>query len=104
MNGGSLTRGRLTARVTALILEKYPVAWNVPELSIATGAGRRTVERVLADLMEAGVIEKKYHSYTLNNTHLNQIFGARWVVRQEIEKDIMIQKRRDHGQECNQVE
>ena len=100
---GSLTRGRLTARITALILEKYPVAWNVPELSLATGAGRRTIERVLADLVDAGVIEKKYHSYTLHNRHLNQIFGARWVVRQEIEKDIMIQQRRDHEQEHNQA-
>jgi hypothetical protein len=103
MTGESLTRGRLTARITALILEKYPIAWNVPELSITTGAGRRTVERVLADLMDAEVIEKKYHSYTLNNKHLNQIFGARWVVRQEIEKDIMIQNRREYDQEHNQA-
>lgn len=93
MTGESLTRGRLTARITALILEKYPVAWNVPELAIATGAGRRTVERVLSDLVDAGVIEKRYHSYTLHNKHLNQIFGAQWVVRQEIEKNILLRKK-----------
>ncbi|MBN2157891.1 MAG: winged helix-turn-helix domain-containing protein [Spirochaetes bacterium] len=102
--GGSLTRGRLTARITALILQKYPIAWNVPELALATGAGRRTVERVLADLVEAGVIEKKYHSYTLHNRHLNQIFGAKWAVRQEIEKDTMIQKRRAYDQKHDQIE
>jgi DNA-binding IclR family transcriptional regulator len=93
MTGPSLTRGRLTAGITALVLEKYPASWSAGELAIATGAGKRTVERVLADLVDAGVLEKKYHSYTLHGKHLSQIFGARWAVRQEIEKDILIGKK-----------
>lgn len=87
------TRAQLTAEITALIIGKYPVAWDVKELSLATGAGRRTVERVAADLLNAGLIEKRYHSYTLNTKLVVQIYGAQWYVRQELDKDSLIGKK-----------
>ncbi len=107
MNKGprnNLTRGRLTARIVALLLEKFPTAWNAHELELCTGAGRRTVERVVADLCAAGVIEKKYHSYGIATTHLGRIYGAQWIVRQEIEKDIMIQRSIADGKKIDTAE
>ena len=48
------TRARLTAEVAALIIGKYPVAWNAKEIALALKAHRRTVERILADLVAPG--------------------------------------------------
>ena len=90
------TRARLTAEVAALIIGKYPVAWNAKEIALALKAHRRTVERILADLVGAGIVEKRYHSYTLKTSLVAQIYGAQWYVRQEIEKDFMISRKSNH--------
>ena len=84
------TRARLTAEVAALIIGKYPVAWNAKEIALALKAHRRTVERILADLVGAGIVEKRYHSYTLETSLVAQIYGAQWYVRQEIDKQSIV--------------
>jgi len=41
-------------------------------------------------MAKQGLLEKKYHSYTINMQFITQIYGAKWYVKQEMDKSIMI--------------
>lgn len=94
------TRSQLVIDVTLLVVTKYPTRWNARELSIMTGANLRTINRVLAEMTESGLLERKYHTYSLPLSVANQFYGAQWYVKQEMDKDIMIHnKGAFHGKE-----
>jgi len=86
------TKSQLVIEVTNLIFSKYPVKWKAKELALASGAKQRTVERILREMTDAELLEKRDGLYTLNFKHINQFYGAKWYVRQEIDKEIMITK------------
>lgn len=78
------------ANIASLITGRYPVAWSIKELELATGASRRTAERAVAELLEAGFIEKHYGAYRLSTRLVTQIYGAEWYVRQETERNLCL--------------
>lgn len=87
---GKRPRSQLVIDTTKLILSKYPVKWTAEEISIKTGANIRTVNRILADMTSEGLLERKYHSYTISIEIINQLYGAKWYIRQEMDKQIML--------------
>jgi transcription initiation factor IIE alpha subunit len=87
-----MTRTRLVIEIVKLMLDKYPIKWTSSEISIALGVNRRTVDRVLSEMMQSKLTEKRYASYTLNTMFINQLYGARWFVGQQTKKDILIEK------------
>ena len=88
------TRGQLVIDTTKLILCKYPASWTAGDISIMLKANIRTISRVLRDMSKAGLIERKYNSYTLSLDIANQFYGAKWTLKNEIEKTIMIESKK----------
>jgi len=84
------TKSKLVIEISNLVISKYPVAWKAGELALATKANIRTVERALKEMAENGLLEKRHHSYTLNTKLIQQIYGAKWFLRQQIDKDILL--------------
>lgn len=84
------TKSKLIIEISNLVISKYPVAWKAGEIALATKANIRTVERALKEMAESGLLEKRHHSYTLSTKHIQQIYGAKWFVRQQTEKDILL--------------
>ncbi len=91
------TRSQLVIDVTRLVISKYPTRWNAKEIALMTGANIRTVNRVLAEMTDAGLLERKYQTYSLPIDVVNQFYGAKWYVKQEIDKEIMINKKGDRN-------
>ena len=92
-----MTRGILTARIMRIIAEHAPTTWSASEITVSTGAARRTVERVLNDLLDEKMIEKHYSGYRISLDLMQKIYGSQWFVRQEIEKFMTIMEKKDHG-------
>lgn len=86
------TKTQLVIEVARLVMQKYPARWTANELTIMTNANIRTMNRVLAEMTGTGLLEKKYSTYSLPLETVNQLYGAKWYVKQEIDKDIMIHK------------
>lgn len=84
------TKSKLVIEISNLVISKYPVAWKAGELALATKANIRTVERALKEMADGGLLEKRHHSYTLSTKHIQQIYGAKWFVRQQIDKDLLL--------------
>lgn len=99
MNSKSRSRSRMVADIAALIIGKYPVPWKADEVTLALGENRRTIDRALKDMLDSGLLEKKYHSYTLSAKLVNQIYGAQWYVRQTIDKDVMLKTHREKNKD-----
>lgn len=89
---GRRTRTTLILDVMKLIMEKYPVPWKASELAVITRTPKRTVDRVLKDMLVSGLLEKRYHDYTLSTALINQFYKAQWYVRQSMDKDLMLKK------------
>ncbi|MFA5518835.1 MAG: helix-turn-helix domain-containing protein [Spirochaetota bacterium] len=98
MNRSRRTRSQLVIDVTKLIISKYPVRWNAKEISHMTGANLRTINRVLAEMSESGLLDKKHQSYSLPLNVVSQFYGAKWYVKQEIDKEIIIHKKGDKNE------
>ncbi len=86
------TKSIIIMEIMKLILEKYPVRWNSKELSISTKAPIRTINRILSEMTQSGLLERKHSSYSLPIAIVNQLYGAKWFVRQEMGKDIIVAK------------
>lgn len=89
------TRSQLVIDVTKLVMSKYPARWNAKEISLMTGANLRTVNRVIAEMTDSGLLEKKHSTYSLPLDVVTQFYGAKWYVKQEIDKEIMVHKKGD---------
>ena len=89
------TRSQLVIDVTRLVMTKYPARWDAKEISLMTGANIRTINRVLAEMTDSGLLEKKHQTYSLPLDMISQLYGAKWYVKQEIDKQIMIHKKGD---------
>jgi len=89
------TRSQLVIDVTKLVMSKYPARWNAKEISLMTGANLRTINRVLAEMSDSGLLDRKHQTYSLPLEIVTQFYGAKWYVKQEIDKDIMIIKKGD---------
>lgn len=87
------TKGHLMISVITLVLENYPTRWTVDELTLATGEKRRRVERLIKELADSRLLEKSGGRYTLHIRFLDQIFGARWYLTVQRNKDILLKKR-----------
>lgn len=83
-------RSRLVIDLVVIIMGKYPVNWKSAELALATGANIRAVERALRHMVDAGLLEKRYHAYTLSTKLVQQFYGAQWYLKQLIDKDVML--------------
>ena len=99
INTRKRTRSRLVIEVALIIMSKYPIRWDAKEIALMTGANIRTVNRVLAEMADTGLLERKHQTYSLPFEIINQFYGAKWYVKQEIDREIMIQKRKEikHG-------
>lgn len=94
------TRSQLVIDVTKLVVSKYPARWDAKEIALMTGANIRTINRVLAEMTESGLLEKKHQTYSLPVEVVTQFYGARWYVKQEIDKNILITTKGDkYGKE-----
>lgn len=89
------TRSQLVIDVTLLVMSKYPARWDSKEISLMTGANLRTINRVLAEMVDSGLLDKKHQTYSLPFEVINQFYGAKWYVKQEIDKEIQIHKKGD---------
>lgn len=89
------TKTKLVIEISNLVISKYPVAWKAGEIALATKANIRTVERALKEMTESGLLEKRHHSYTLHTKHINQIYGAKWYLRQQTDKDVILGKKEE---------
>ena len=88
----------LTARIAALVTEKYPVAWSAEEIALTLGTSRRTVSRCIGDLVSAGMVEKHYTAYRLRTALVTQLYGGEWYLRQENEKHkLILDKEKKNG-------
>ena len=98
-NRSKLTRGRLIIAAMKVLLEKYPLAWSVAELTLALGQPQRNVSRAVADMVDGGLIEKHYNGYRISLKIIQEIYGAQWYVRKEIDKTLWLKKRRTSSPE-----
>jgi len=76
-------------------MSKYPAEWKAAELAVATGANIRAVERALAKMTEAALLEKRYHAYTLSRHLVLNFLESRFSLKQQISKDVMLQQLED---------
>jgi predicted transcriptional regulator len=95
-----MTKSRLIINITKLILEKYPARWSAQELSVALNANIRSVNRALAEMVQLGLIEKKYHSYSLPLGMMQALYGGKHYVNQEVSKAILLHKSKPNYKEA----
>lgn len=95
MTAQKRTRSALVIEIMKLILEQYPIAWKAREITTATKTGQRTVERALADMTDAGLLEKRYHDYTLSTRLVKKLYSGETYFRQQMDKDILLTHVRD---------
>lgn len=93
------TRSRLCMDIAVLLISRFPVSWKASELAIITKANIRAVHRAINDLVDSGLAEKHYASYRLAMPLANQIYDARWYVKQEATKNITVQKAKEEQRE-----
>ena len=91
------TKTQIVIEVARLVVNKYPARWTANEFAVMTNANIRTINRVLAEMTGSGLLEKKYSTYSLPLETVNQLYGAKWYVKQEMDKDIMIHKKSNKG-------
>lgn len=96
------TKSQLVIEVARLVITKYPARWNANELAVMTNANIRTMNRVLSEMTCLGFLEKKHSTYSLPLETVNQLYGAKWYVKQEIDKDIMVHKKSNKGDKKNE--
>lgn len=87
------SRARLTLRVTRQFFAHYPQAWRVEELVLAFGQPKRTIQRIIADMLTEGLIEKHYNAYRLKTELVTRLYGARWYLKTEMEKETWLGKK-----------
>lgn len=89
------TRSSLVIDLVKVVMSKYPADWKAAELALATGANIRAVERALAKMTEAGLLEKRYHAYALSRNLVCNFLESRFALKQQISKDVMLQQLED---------
>ncbi len=89
-NRKNRSRSKLILEITKLVISKYPVSWKASELALVTGESQRSVHRALSEMIDSDVIEKHYTAYRLSTVLANQIYGAKWYVKQELDKDFLV--------------
>ena len=95
------TKTQLVIEVARLVMTKYPARWTANEFAVMTNANIRTINRVLAEMTGSGLLEKKHSTYSLPLEAVNQLYGAKWYVKQEIDKDIILHKKIETGEKKN---
>jgi Fic family protein len=93
------TRTRLCLYVLRLLLEKFPVSFTSDELSIVAKANKRTTQRAIADLFDAGLIEKHYTGYRFKSAFAQQFIGSKWYLKQELDSFYLIHKNKRRSNE-----
>ena len=93
-NAEKRTRGQCVIDITKLILCKYPARWTANEISTALSANVRTVTRVVRDMTESGLLDRKYNSYSISPTIVHQFYKAKWAVDNEVEKIVMVESKK----------
>ena len=86
------SRARLVLDMTFNLMSQYPVAWKASELAAVTGEHVRTIHRALSDMLASGVVEKHYTAYRIATPLVTQIYGAKWYLKQEMDKSLTIRK------------
>lgn len=89
------TRSQLVIDVTRLVISKYPTRWTANDFAVMTSANVRTINRVLAEMTDSGLLEKKHQTYSLPLDVINQFYGAQSYVKQEMDKAIMIHNKKE---------
>ncbi|MBE7439090.1 MAG: hypothetical protein HS115_11585 [Spirochaetales bacterium] len=89
-----MTRAQLVSQIMYFLIRYFPGVWSVPDLALATGAPRRNVERALADMQAAQLIDKHYTAYGLALPLQNQIIQGLPMARTQMEKTIWLEKRK----------
>jgi len=95
------SRSILTIEIIKTILSKYPAKWRSEEISIMLGANPRTVLRILKLMIDNGLIEQKHSSYTISLNLIEQLYGAKWALQQEVNKAIMLQSKKNNKGDNN---
>lgn len=81
-------------QLSILLLRFFPEQWTVAELAIATGGNRRSIERALGEMTEAGLTEKNYHSYRIHFDLGRQILAAANSIKKNTEKTLWLERQK----------
>lgn len=91
------SRASLSLRITRAIIAHHPHAFKAEELALAFGEPKRKIQRVIADMLEAELIEKHYTAYRLRTDLVTQLYGARWFHKTELEKYQWLEKKQNRS-------
>jgi len=87
-----VSRSAVVIKIMDKFFTSFPTKWRAKEMAAVLDTGIRTTERALKDLLEAGILEKVYHYYSLNHEHVHTILGHNPYLRQETRKSIELGK------------
>jgi predicted transcriptional regulator len=85
------TRCQVAIDIMKLIATTYPTKWTANDMAIQLNVNARTINRILTDMVQTGLFERKYNSYTISLSVMQQFYGARWAYDQEVNKITMLQ-------------
>ena len=91
------TRCQVAIDIMKLIATTYPSRWTANDISIQILVNKRTVNRILTDMVKSRLCDLKYNSYTISLEVINQFYGAKFAVEQEVKKITMIQSKKQKG-------
>jgi uncharacterized membrane-anchored protein len=89
-------RCQVAINMMKLIATTYPAKWTANDIAIQLGINVRTINRVLSDMLQAQLFERRYNSYTLSLNVIEQFYGAQWAVKQEVNKSLMLTNKKNN--------
>lgn len=91
-----ITRCQIAINIMKLIATTFPSKWAANDIALQLGLNVRTINRVLKDMLDSGLFERKYNSYTLSLNVMQQFYDAKWTVNQEVNKSLMLGSKKNN--------